>query len=435
MRLLAVADSDSYLKWAAAVLDRAPSGWHTDLVLLDTDVHPTERQVRSALAGSSVNEVATLGLRGLTERVSATRPDVVLLATRGLMVRVLVRAIIDRVARRPLFVSGLPGISIPATGKAVYYRMQMDLVLLHSVREVREFGALAAEMGVEQEFALARLPFLPRPHGTDPVPRSGAGDLVFAAQAKVPAERSDRLQVVHWLIEAAHADSSRTVVLKLRGTGAEPQTHAERYPYDELIAGFGELPPNLEVSYRSMHDHLARAGGLATVSSTAAIEAIALGVPVLVLDDFGVDRSLINTVFVGSGLMGAATAMIAGDLRHPRPEWMHDNYFHADEDEDWVTVIERQVARRRIGPMRLRPAPRRLLDGAVRRAWDRRTAFGTRDRSVSGLVALTIGAPARRIYLAVRRIRRLLGPRDAIAIAPPSARHIESTPDVAVSVK
>lgn len=409
MRILAVADSDSYLKWAAAVLDRTPASWRTELVLLDTDVRPSDRQVSAALAGSTISadRVSALSLAEFAGQVAATRPDVVLFATRGLMIRVLVRAILDRMTQRPVFISGLPGISVPATRKALYYRSQMDLILLHSVREVREFTATAVESGFEQDFALARLPFLPQ---VSPSHENRAGDLVFAAQAKVPAEREDRLRVLRWLIEAARRDPSRTVVLKLRGARSEAQTHAEQHPYDALLAELGEAPPNLEVSYRSMHEHLNRASGLVTISSTAAIEAVALGLPVLVLDDFGIDRSLINTVFVGSGLLADSSAMIAGELRHPHPDWLRDNYFHPASAEDWLPAIERLVARRRIGPIPLRPSPPRLIGGALRRAWDRRTAFGSRDRSLSGAVALAIGAPARAGYTAARRIRRLLVP-------------------------
>ena len=38
---------------------------------------------------------------------------------------------------------------------------------------------------------------------------------------------------------------------------------------------------------------------------TAVLEALAHGVPALVLDDFGVDAEHINVVFEGSGLLGA----------------------------------------------------------------------------------------------------------------------------------
>lgn len=428
MRVLAVADSDSYVKWAAAVLNRTPPGWRTELVALDTDVSPSERQLRAALSGSGTAAVPMLDLAAFTARVAATRPDVVIFATRGLMIRVLVRAIEHAVAPRPVFVSGLPGISIPATRKALYYRAQMDLMLLHSTREIREFAGLAAEAGIEQDFALARLPFLPS-DVPDRVQRRG--DLVFAAQAKVPEERDDRRRVLHWLAEAARHDQTRTVVLKLRGSPTEAQTHAERHPYDELLRELRDVPGNLEVAYGSMREHLDRASGLVTVSSTAAIEALALGLPVLVLDEFGVDRRLINTVFVGSGLFGSARAMIDGRLTHPEPAWLADNYFHPPGEQNWVPVIERLAARRRIGPVPLRAATVRTIDGPLRRAWDRRTAFGSRDRSLSGRIAMTIGAPARAVYTLARRVRRLVVSPSRVDAAPA----LPTAPELVLPVK
>ena len=86
-----------------------------------------------------------------------------------------------------------------------------------------------------------------------------------------------------------------------------------------------------------------------TVSSTAAIEAVARGVPVIALDTFGVSDELINTVFVGSGLFGGESAVIGREFRHPEPGWLDANYFHDPADDDCVaqlvTLVE--LARRR----------------------------------------------------------------------------------------
>ena len=48
-----------------------------------------------------------------------------------------------------------------------------------------------------------------------------------------------------------------------------------------------------------MHDALRRSRGLATVSSTAALEAIAMNRPTLIISDFGVSAEMINLVFEG----------------------------------------------------------------------------------------------------------------------------------------
>lgn len=427
MRVLVVTDTDSYLKWGAAVATRMPAGWRTGIVILETPFAPSSEQVGSALAGTGYrsDQVPELSLADITERIQSDRPDVVVLAVRGLVIRVLIRTITDAASRRPIFVSGMPGISIPANRKALYYRSQSDLVLVHSKREIRGFRRLAAELGIAQDFGLASLPFLP---ARRPVDRPD-GDIVFAAQAKVPASRDDRVRVLEWLMEAARRNSTRTVVVKLRARSGEQQTHAEPFPYDDLLAAMSEVPVNLVVSYRSMAEHLVGASGLVTVSSTAAVEAVATGVPIIAIDDFGVSDELINSVFRSSDLLAGSSALIAGAFRHPAPAWLVDNYFHGADAEDWVNRIETLGRLRSIGAVPPRAAQVRRFDGPLRQAWDRKLAVGRFDRSASGAIAMLIGVPARWAWVTTRRFRRaVLGALDSSPVAP-AARAVPPTAD------
>jgi hypothetical protein len=316
-------------------------------------------------------------------------------------VRVLVRMIVASCEVRPVIVSGLPGISIPETVNALYYRSQVDYFVLHSKREIRAFAALAGQLGIEQQFGLATLPFLLPRH---PGAHRGT-DIVFAPQAKVPRSLEARKLMLGWLVETARNNPDRRVVMKLRGVAGEAQTHSERYPYDVLLAELEDAPDNLVVSTGSMSGHLADAGALVTVSSTAALEAIAAGVPVLAVDEFGVTARLINLVFEDSGLLGGSDALIAADFREPDEHWLDDNYFHAPSDETWVAGIEAAVARRAAGELRLRPQFRAGLGGNLRRVWDRKRALGAYDRSVAGYLALAVGLPLRGLVRAYRKTR------------------------------
>jgi len=154
------------------------------------------------------------------------------------------------------------------------------------------------------------------------------------------------------------------------------------------------VPANLVVSAAPMADALATAEGLVTVSSTAAIEALARRIPVIALDTFGIRRSLINPVFRGSGLFGGRDAVVARDFRHPDPAWLDDNYFHEPAADDWARTLGHLVAGRRAG--RLEPRSSSLpRGGRLRAAWDRKRAFGDADRSWGGKVALVVGTPLR----------------------------------------
>lgn len=442
--LLVVADTDSYLKWGAALAAQLPESWTAELVLIRTPAAPSERQRRVALAGTrfSVADVRDVGLEELTALVARQRPDAVLLALRGPLVRV-VTPIVGGGANRPVIVSGFPGLTIPAEEKAVIYREQADLVVLHSRREVREFHAIAERLGVGTvEFGLATLPFL-RTAARQTVGAGAVGgatgsggagaaagpdgatsdvdldrtDLVFAAQAKVPVEREDRLRMLRWLADAARRRPNRRVVVKVRARAGEAQTHREDYDYGALLADAevraelgGTLPPNLIVEDGPMSDHLARASALVTVSSTAVLEAIADGVPALLIDDFGVTPKLINTVFEGSGLFAGADALVAGEVRHPDPEWLDDNYFHGPEADDWLARVDALVARRRAAGLVLAARRHNLAGGSLRRAFERKRMLGSHDRSVTGLVAMVVAVPARWCVRRVRRVRAWLDP-------------------------
>lgn len=406
-RILAIADSDSYVKWGAALLSRAPSDWDRRLLVLASPVLPSGDQLSVALADmdDGIEKPAIVDLSALAVRVRGMQPDAVLISVRGPLVKVVVRAVVAATTVRPVIVTGLPGISVPATRMAIAHRAQADLFVLHSHREVREFSALAERMRVTQSFGLATLPFLQGPVTAT----CSTGDIIFAAQAKVPVEKSDRLTLLGWLAESARQDPSRRVVVKVRAQPGEYQTHAETHDYAQLMTELLPPPPaNLVIEGGPMSVHLAGASGLVTVSSTAAIEAVAFGRPVLALDDFGVAPSLINTVFEGSGLFGRAADLIAGRFMQPAPDWLSNNYFHGVDSDTWVEKLRALLVARSSGVFPLKSLHRGIAGGRLRRAWDRKRALGRFDRSWVGIVALAVGMPSMVAFRSMRRLRRVI---------------------------
>ncbi len=392
------------MKWGAALLSDVPADWQTTLLVLASPAMPSAGQLDAALAGTALRTagLAVVDLPGLAARVAQLQPDVVLLSLRGPLIKVSVRAIVAAMGRRPVFVTGLPGISVPANKLAISHRAQADLFVLHSRREIRGYQEIAERVGVDMRFGLATLPFLPPPLETHPID----GDVVFADQAKVPWSRRDRLDVLGWLAEHARRHPHRKVIIKVRALPGEAQTHVAQHDYAELIHELEPpAPANLVFEAGAMVDHLTRAAALVTISSTAAIEAVAMGVPVIVIDDFGVRRALINTVFEDSDLLASSEALVAGDFRHPNPQWLDDNYFHPRSANDWLAQLERLLDEREDEAFALKPQRYGAFGGPLRHAWDRRRALGSYDRSRLGGVAVVIGTPARWTLKAARRLR------------------------------
>ena len=163
VRVLAVADSDSYLKWSLATLRRMPSEWRTSQVVIDSPLRPTSAQVQIS--------APVLSRAGVLRRIRDERPDVVLLGCTGPVVAALIGACELREPGRPVLLTGLPGISYPVRPRAITLRTGCDLMLLHSHREVAAFTIAATNLGSPLRFALATLPFL-----AALAERSGAGD-------------------------------------------------------------------------------------------------------------------------------------------------------------------------------------------------------------------------------------------------------------------
>ncbi len=422
VRVLAVADTDSYLKWGVATLATLPAGWHGQQVLLRNAVMPSPAQVAAAgqIDGRTSLPVRTLGLPGLASLLVRERPDVVLLACTGPVVARLTALPLLRGPGRPVLLTGLPGISVPASERAVSFRRSCDLFVVHSHRERREFAQVAAGLAPGLGFGLARLPFLPgRPRPADePGPRPDA-PLVFASQARVPPERSDREHVLQALAAAAPA------VVKLRAGAGEQQTHHEEHPYDVLWAGLvarGAVPPfAVTFATGAMTEAVEGSRGLVTVSSTAALEAIALGRPVLVADDFGVSAEMINLVFEGSGCLGPLSDLTEGGLHRPDPDWLLDNYFHPEEDSDWLVRLRALVQARRA--RRLPPVPAgpptsgsQVVRQHLRLAFSSTRGVARGERVLAGLSLASRGPRA----LGRRARGRLRGrPDDAAPAAPP----------------
>ena len=93
-RVLAISDSDSYLKWSVATLRALPAAWSSTQLVVKNPVLPSAEQARTA-AGAPV---PVLAYPALLRRLERERPDVVLLAASGPVVAALTAAPVLRAA-------------------------------------------------------------------------------------------------------------------------------------------------------------------------------------------------------------------------------------------------------------------------------------------------------------------------------------------------
>ncbi|RYJ07567.1 MAG: hypothetical protein EON52_00620 [Actinomycetales bacterium] len=251
--------------------------------------------------------------------------------------------------------------------------------MTHSHHELAESQRVSRRVNIPIRFELGTLPYLAPARAVRP-DAHGRRRIVFAAQALVPSSRRDRQWLVEKLGETARQHPDVDVVVKVRARAGETQTHHEQVGYEELVSTLrdeGRAPENLLVEDGPMRRHLEKASGFVTVSSTALLEAVAAGVPVLALDDFGVGAAQINVVLEGSGVLAGAEELVAGRFRTPDPQWVHDNYFHDAADDTWADAVQGLLAVRAVeGLAPYRELPRSWMN-SMREVWYREFAFRT----------------------------------------------------------
>lgn len=365
MKIIAVADSDSYLKWSLATLRALPGHWDSTQLVIDSPVRPSTRQ----MAAAGHDQLEMLGYGRVLERIRVERPDVMLLACTGPVVSAITGHRLFRRTDRPVVVTGLPGISIPATIRAVTARAGCDLLVLHSHREITAFTALVSEQSLDLRLGLARLPFLPVRGARETPPGT---KIIFAAQAQVPPARKQREDILSALAATGCA------VIKLRAADGEQQTHREQWSYPMIMNDLvrtGELAAGAVTFLDgSMDEALDDAAALATVSSTAALEALARDRPILIITDFGVSAEMINLVFADSACLGTLDDLGQRRFHVPDPQWLAANFLHDPRDDDWLTRLDELLADRAAG---------RLPHPCVRGRW--RTRVRRRVRLLPGV--------------------------------------------------
>lgn len=186
--------------------------------------------------------------------------------------------------------------------------------------------------GHQPTIMVSKLPFL-HSAGFPPEQNHVVDRLVFAPQAKVPAEQSERESILLALEQASKLNPELEVVIKLRAKAGEPQTHLEAFPYDSLFTKLQSehrisKDSQLRFDTGSMSEALAAGSALVTVSSTAALESLDRGLPTLILSDFGVSAQMINTVFTASGVIGTLDDVVGLNFGEPNKAWLRENYFH-----------------------------------------------------------------------------------------------------------
>ena len=345
--------TDSYAKWAAGLFEQAPAEWASTLFAIDHQQAPSQRQLAAALshAPRAATSLKSATLKELLVQWEFNPPQVIVAAGPGPFMMAL-RARLDRTSWGGVIplVGGSPGIAAHLSTSSLRFRVALDVLIVASTNER---DVLSHKMQQQFEYsprvALSTLPYISGLQAR-PITNYDIQECVFAAQPDIPQSRDDRRALLINLLQFRRTNKLEALTIKLRAIIGEAQTHTEVHSYQdifsELVAKGDASRNEIRFVYGSMQDALENPSTiLATVSSSAALEAIALGNPALIIADCGVDDEHANHVFEGSGLIHKLDEVKLPYQGLAAASWKLQNYFHPASENNWISTIESLGAR------------------------------------------------------------------------------------------
>lgn len=344
-KALVLASADSHVKWCY-VFARRYGGDSAEIeIYAPTDAgHDLNEEI---LRNMGVDAAYTSApLEDFPDHCDLSRVDVIFtILTPPLfasMHRRLARWLEDeRPSRRPIIVTGFPGISMKLV-MGITTRQGADVICVNTRKDLQDAGRISKKLGYDPAVLcntgyIFSPPRLTRSFRT--TPNSGR-QIVFSTQPHWPGKRDERKYILRKLTEASCRYPNDTFVIKLRLPPGAKTVHPEPHHYEKL---FSELkvarPGNLLFAYGPMAETLKTADLHLTVSSTAAVESISMGVPTAIISDFGPHESYGVFHFIGSGMLRTIDQAMAGDVGAPEKEWLLENGFSENDTIDAALLL------------------------------------------------------------------------------------------------
>lgn len=369
MRVLLLANFDSGLKYAGRLADAVAALGAEPDVRVPTTVAPHKLAPAQVVAatGRSVRAQPWDDLVA-----AAAGSDVVVPVFEGPTVERLIRQVHGVAgARMPVVGAGYVGMVLYDVVGGYLSRSLADVVAVNTRTDLAEFTAAARGLGLPPEnlllAGLALLPAAPAPPREGPV-----RTVLFADQPTVPRRPADRTYLWDRVLAYAQRHPDRQVLLRPRHRPGEDTFHRMEHSPDRWAAT-RTLPPNLVIEHAPIGGLIERSDLLLTVSSTAALEALAAGTRVAFVADWVNDAAL-NPRLLPSGLLRRFDEIDADRIGTPAPAWL-DDVFPAAEG---AAPAERFA--RRLLAVAAGEAPR-----VHQRLWD--SAFHTGRRATDAALA------------------------------------------------
>jgi glycosyltransferase involved in cell wall biosynthesis len=342
-KILVFADADSRLKWAYNTALTATPAENIHIVVVGK--MPSDEQLE-VFGASKFDWFDNFDAFKATIDVTAfTR--VVCAATGSLLNRLIVH--IHSVPDRPIIICGYEGLVYEKHIEGLLWRYGADIILVNSPSDYTLFSNTLKELGLDGS-CLHCAGFARLAGNGEQVNYQDNNKIVFATQPSVPRSYQERVYLLNSLIAFAKQHPELEVIIKGRvrpGEGLGTPYH-ETYPYESIgsdIAKTTPPPRNIVFSYEGMDTVLRQSRALVSLSSTALLEAMAVGVPAVALNNLGVREAYGNHFFLGAGIFSSIDKLLAVDkVNMSESKWCRDAGLLLDRPIDLNLVKKNNCA-------------------------------------------------------------------------------------------
>lgn len=233
--------------------------------------------------------------------------------------------------RRPILFAGYVGIVYENFMQGFMDRQPVDIYYVNCKYDLELFGEYCRRLKLPSDnIILSGLPMLDTAYKLKPNRHKKSKALLFAGQPTVPKSLAERTHVIKKLIEYATLHPDEIVYFKPRHKPFQSTFHMVMFHYEDILSYLRKkhkIPTNFIFTYEPILELLKKVDLCLTVSSTAAFEALCMGVPVGFIADFGISEKYGNYYFAHCNCM---TTFERLDLKNPTSmdtQWLDSHYY------------------------------------------------------------------------------------------------------------
>ena len=350
-RITAVACFDSFGKMGMTMLAACrKAGADTNMVLLDVQGRTLSRRQRVEVQRIDPKTKITRhawSSRGKLFQSQLQSSDAVILGLDGKRSRdtlILLQTLWANQAKRPLLVSAYPGILFRHQVEGMLDRAGVDLLCLNSPADLEMYTTGCEGLNLDSANAIVTgLPILWDLHPRKQAPSEGS--LLLFEQPSVPSNPLQRQYICQQLEILARKWPDRSVIFKPRTSSVERTLHRHHGEMTRVIKRLSRNTPNLMISLKPASQLLKHCSCAITVSSTAALEAMAMGISTRIVADLGLNETLGNHYFASSGALAEFESIHADpfSIKH-RTGWLTGHGWQSDGKNIFVNKLATTLA-------------------------------------------------------------------------------------------